>query len=185
MPNKKQANVEPKKQLASKKAAATRKKAVKSAQVARIDVVAKGLLQTEPPIDNSPANLDAAFRARLEAALAGLSAAGTPFRLVEGFRTVNRQQWLYGSGRPAAVPYGRPGPILTAADGVTNRSKHQGNGNPGSGKAADCYPLRNGSVYIPPATDPVWAAYAAAVERQGLIAGLRFGIVDAPHSEMT
>lgn len=180
---------------ASVKAGSNRKPAVKKsipkkqvtirpARPRRIDVALKGLAQTEPPIDNDPSHLDGGFLTRLQAALASLAAAGTPFRLVEGFRTVNRQQWLYGSGRPSAVPYGRSGPILTQADGVNNRSNHQGDGSVGSGRAADCYPLRNGSVYIPPATDQVWEAYATAVEQQGLTAGLRFSSVDAPHSEM-
>src|SRR5258707_12398695 len=87
----------------------------------------------EPPINNNPGDLDPTFRGKLDAALAQLSAQGSPFRFVEGFRTLDRQQWLYGSGRPSAVPYGRPGPILTNADGVNALSKHQGNGTPGSG----------------------------------------------------
>ncbi len=151
----------------------------------RIDARLKGLtLALEPPIDPSPADLLPAFRSQLDAALTTLRNAGTPFKLVEGFRTVERQQWLYGSGRPNAQPYGRPGPILTNADGVTKKSKHQGNGTPGSGMAADCYPTRNGSVYIPPSTDPVWDAYASAVVAQGLVAGHNWPTFkDSPHCE--
>jgi hypothetical protein len=96
-----------------------------------------------------------------------LSSGGRPFKFVEGFRTTERQQWLFGSGRPAVEPFGRPGPIVANADGVTKISNHQGTGTPGSGRAADCYPLKNGKVHIPPNTDPVWAAYATAVEKQG------------------
>ncbi len=143
------------------------------------------VIAAEPPIDSNPAHLDSAFRGKLERALAQLSAQGNPFRFVEGFRMVDRQQWLYGSGRPSAVPYGRPGPILTNADGVNALSKHQGNGTPGSGLAADCYPLRGGSVYIPPDTDPIWDQYAAAVVAQGLVAGRNFPkFKDSPHCEM-
>ena len=139
----------------------------------------------EPPIDHDPAHLDPTFRSKLEAALSQLSSEGIPFRFVEGFRTRDRQQWLYGSGRPSAVPYGRPGPILTNADGVNTLSKHQGDGMIGSGTAADCYPLRNGSVYIPSNTDPVWTSYAQAVTLQGLVAGLNFpSFKDSPHCEM-
>lgn len=151
-----------------------------------IDAALKTLvIAAEPPINNNPADLDPTFRGKLDAALAQLSGQGTPFRFVEGFRTVNRQQWLYGSGRPTVVPYGRSGPILTNADGVNQLSKHQGNGTPGSGLAADCYPLRGGSVYIPPDTDPVWDQYAAAVVAQGLIAGRNFPkFKDSPHCEL-
>lgn len=151
----------------------------------RIDVLAKGLtVAAEPPINGDLGDLSTQFRSKLELALANLLAQGTPFKLIEGFRSVQRQQWLYGSGRPSAKPYGRPGPILTNANGVTVRSKHQGDGTAGSGEAADCYPVKNGQVYIPPSTDAVWGAYADAVEAQGLVAGHRWtSIKDSPHSE--
>ena len=143
------------------------------------------VIAAEPPIDNDPADLDPTFRGKLNAALAQLSAQGKPFRFVEGFRALDRQQWLYGSGRPSAVPYGRPGPILTNADGINSLSKHQGNGTAGSGAAADCYPLRGGSVYIPPNTDPIWDVYAGAVTAQGLVAGRNFPTLkDSPHCEL-
>jgi hypothetical protein len=152
----------------------------------RMDVVAKGLtLALEPPLDASIASLSPAFHSRLKAALDELAAAGQPFKLVEGFRTVERQQWLFGSGRPSAQPFGRPGAIVTNADGVIKRSRHQGTGVAGSGTAADCYPTRNGRVFIPPSSDPIWAAYAAAVVRHGLVAGHNFrSIKDSPHAEL-
>jgi hypothetical protein len=152
-----------------------------------IDAALKTLvIAAEPPIDNNPSNLDPTFRGKLDAALAQLLAQATPFRFVEGFRTLDRQQWLYGSGRPSAVPYGRTGPILTNADGINSLSKHQGNGTPGSGLAADCYPLKGGSVYIPPDTDPIWDQYATAVVAQGLVAGRNFPkFKDSPHCEMS
>lgn len=152
----------------------------------RIDVVLKGLtVAAEPPIDANPGDLDLAFRNKLQAVLTRLASGGTPFRLVEGFRTRARQQWLFGSGRPEVVPFGRPGPVLTNADGVVKLSRHQGNGKPGSGRAADCYPTRDGRVFIPPSSDPVWTAYADAVEAAGLVAGHRFPTFkDSPHCEM-
>ena len=152
----------------------------------RIDVVLKGLaVAAEPPIDPNPGHLDPAFRNKLQTLLAKLAGRGTPFRLVEGFRTRARQQWLFGSGRPAVVPFGRPGPILTNVDGVDRLSRHQGNGAPGSGRAADCYPTREGRVFIPPSSDPIWAVYADAVEAEGLIAGHRFPTFkDSSHCEL-
>jgi hypothetical protein len=151
----------------------------------RIDTQFKGLTQAlEPPIDANPADLDPSFRAKLNAALVALLAANTPFKLVEGFRTVDRQQWLYGSGRPNVTPYGRPGKIVTNADGVTNKSKHQGAGTAGTGLAADCYPMQSGKVYVPPADDPIWDTYATAVEAQSLVAGFRWTkLKDSPHCE--
>jgi hypothetical protein len=145
----------------------------------------KGITQLEPPIDAELADLHPDFRARLDASLAELATAGTPFKFVEGFRTTERQQWLFGSGRPAATPFGRPGPIVTQRDGVTKLSNHQGSGVRGSGKAADCYPMKNGKVFIPPDTDPVWAAYATAVKHHGLSAGHDWPTFkDSPHCEL-
>ena len=70
--------------------AATAKPATQRAR--RIDVVLKGLtVAAEPPIDANPGDLDLAFRNKLQAVLAKLASAGTPFRLVEGFRTRARQ----------------------------------------------------------------------------------------------
>jgi len=163
-----------------------RGKAIKSPKARRIDARFKGLaLAVEPPIDGDVADLLPAFNVKLKAALAYLSGAGTPFKLVEGFRSAERQRWLYGSGRPTTKPYRRPGPIVTNADGFAKRSNHQGDGNPGSGRAADCYPMRNGKVYIPPSSDSVWVAYAQAVEAQGLVAGHHFkSIKDSPHCEL-
>lgn len=156
------------------------------AKARAIDVIFKGLMAVEPPRDNDPSKLHPDFSTRLQAALDALSAGGTPFRFVEGFRTVERQQWLFGSGRPSVVPFGRAGSIVTHRDGVAKLSNHQGTGTAGSGKAADCYPLKDGRVHIPPASDPVWRAYANAVKAQGLKAGLDFPTLkDAPHCELS
>jgi hypothetical protein len=154
--------------------------------VRRINLAYKGIaVALQPAADALPSHLSERFRVKLEAALAALSDLGFPFRLVEGFRTTDRQQWLYGSGRPDVQPYGRVGRIITNADGVLQKSKHQGDGKVGSGLAADCYPLKGDKVYVPPATDPVWEMYARSVETQGLVAGQRWPrIRDSPHCEV-
>ena len=146
----------------------------------------KGLAAAaEPPVNRDPSNFVAAFRAKLEAVMTELAAKGMPFKLVEGFRTTERQQWLFGSGRPTAVPFGRAGKVVTKLDGVTKLSRHQGDGTAGSGRAADCYPTKDGKVFIPNASDPVWKAYADAAIQQGLVAGLNVPtLVDAPHVEL-
>jgi LAS superfamily LD-carboxypeptidase LdcB len=95
--------------VARKSAASARAPRRAASRAATIDVVFKGLLAIEPPINRNPDHLDPAFRAKLEAALADLATQGSPFKFVEGFRTVERQQWLFGSGRPNAVPFGRAG----------------------------------------------------------------------------
>jgi hypothetical protein len=173
--------------VTAKTSSPTRKaRARKKRSRQRIDAYLKGVaLAAEPPIDSSAFSLVADFRSRLQSALEDLALQGRPFKLVEGFRTTERQQWLYGSGRPSVKPFGRPGPIVTNADGVTKKSKHQGDGAAGSGVAADCYPLRNGKVHIPASSDPVWDAFATAVEARGLRAGHRWSsLKDSPHCEL-
>lgn len=157
-----------------------------SAETSLIDHHFKGVaMALEPPRDADLSHLHPVFSVKLQAALADLAAQNTQFRFVEGFRTVDRQQWLFGSGRPTVVPYGRVGKVVTERDGVNRLSNHQGDGTVGSGKGADCYPVRNGKVEIPPASDPIWRAYAEAVVRQGLRPGLDFPtLVDAPHCEL-
>ena len=138
----------------------------------------------EPPIDRDPLKLDADFRARLMKTLDLLKAEGLPFKFHEGFRTVQRQQWLYGQGRPKATPFGRPGTIVTQKNGTTNRSNHQGNGEAGSGKAADCYPLNAKGKVMLNAPQAVWKRYAELAESQGLTAGFRWVKPhDPPHVE--
>ena len=63
------------------------------------------------------------------------------FTVVEGVRTVERQQALYAQGRT------KPGPIVTQVDGVTKRSNHQPKTD-GYGYAVDIYPFVNGQVQV-------------------------------------
>src|SRR5262249_11759035 len=70
--------------------------AKRRAKPVRIDARLKGVtLALEPPIDRDPSHLSPAFRAKLDLALADLLARGTPFKFNEGFRTRERQQWLW------------------------------------------------------------------------------------------
>lgn len=151
---------------------------------ARRPITAAATVITEPPIDRDPEHLDSDFRARLLKVLEILAAEGQPFKFHEGFRTTTRQQWLYGQGRPQTKPFGRPGDTVTDKNGTTNLSNHQGNGTPGSGRAADCYPLINGKVAIN-APAKVWKRYAEVAESEGLTAGYRWTTRhDPPHIEL-
>lgn len=139
---------------------------------------------TEPPIDRDPAKLDPEFRTRLEQTLAACSAEGIPFKFHEGFRTVQRQQWLFGQGRKN-VPFARPGNIVTNRDGVNKLSNHQGNGMPGSGCAADCYPLNASGKVTLDAPEATWKRFAEIAEANGLTAGYRWKQPhDPPHIEL-
>jgi peptidoglycan L-alanyl-D-glutamate endopeptidase CwlK len=136
----------------------------------------------EPPINRDPTKLDIEFRNRLAEVMKELVAINLPFRFHEGFRTVERQQWLYGQGRPS-VKYGRKGSHVTNHDGVLKRSYHQ------SGRAADLYPLDRTTGKLiwppPPSPDPVWEQLTAIAELHGLTAGYRWRRPhDPPHIEL-
>jgi peptidoglycan L-alanyl-D-glutamate endopeptidase CwlK len=64
---------------------------------------------TEPPRNSDPACLHPLFREKALALLAALAFEGIPFRLFEGFRSPERQRYLYAQGRT------RPGAIVTKA----------------------------------------------------------------------
>jgi len=64
---------------------------------------------TEPARNSDPALLHPVFREKASQLLHQLAAERIPFRLFEGFRSPQRQQYLYGKGRS------RPGPIVTRA----------------------------------------------------------------------
>jgi len=73
------------------------------------------MIITKEPLRNSEIEkLHPAFRKPAEDLLTALGVAGLPFKLFEGYRSEERQAWLYASGRPNA-PGGRPGPIITKA----------------------------------------------------------------------
>ena len=166
----------PGKPRSSKPARRRRRTRAARARAARTSALLKlkGALAAEPSKDRDLAKLSPEFRRRLQLVLEDLAMAGTPFKFDEGYRTVDRQQWLYGSGRPTVVPYGRRGPIVTRDDGVRAPSRHQGDGPPGTGRAADCYP-EDGAGHViwppPPPSDPRWQAYADSAVRHGLTAG--------------
>jgi len=142
---------------------------------------------SEPDRDRDLRNLDPIFREKLIAVLAEMEALGTPFKLSEGFRTEKRQAWLFGQGRMSA-PFGREGPKVTNANGITKLSNHQGTGEPGTGCAADCYPAgADGKIIWPPPSDSDarWELYARAAEKRGLVAGYRWKQPhDPPHIEL-
>lgn len=179
------------KKTASTKKRTTRKSAARKRAPRRLEtgmLEAKVAAAAEPPIDRDLTHLLPAFRVKLEVVLDQLRAEGTPFKFNEGYRSPDRQQWLWGSGRPNAVPYGRKGPVVTHKDGVRNLSNHQGNGTVGTGQAADCYPAHpNGKIIWPPpkANDPRWKRYADLALAQGLDAGFYWKkFPDQPHIEL-
>ena len=63
------------------------------------------------------------------------------FTVVEGVRTLKRQQELYSQGRT------KPGKKVTNADGINRKSNHQIKSN-GYGYAVDIYPFFLGQVQI-------------------------------------
>lgn len=108
----------------------------------------------------------------LQQLLEAMRALGFPMRVTEGVRSDERQRELYAQGRTA------PGSIVTNADGVTHRSRHQTQAD-GYGHAVDCC-FDSETPYEGP-----WAVYGAAGEALGLVWGGRFTrLVDRPHLEL-
>ena len=121
--------------------------------------------------------------------LNAMAALGFPMKVTQGLRTVATQQALYAQGRTTPGPNVRPGKplgsIVTNADGVIKRSRHQASAEDGLGRAVDCAcagPEPFGE-YHP------WKAYGACVEAAGLTWGgnanfIKAGINDRPHAEL-
>ena len=63
------------------------------------------------------------------------------FTVVEGVRTVKRQQELYAQGRTTK------GAVVTNVDGIRKKSNHQPKAD-GYGYAVDIYPYYNGAVQV-------------------------------------
>ena len=101
--------------------------------------------------------LDPGFRAKLEAVVADLEAAGSPLRVYETIRAPSRQKELFARGRdPEAADFGR-----TATKATAYESLHQW------GHAADLVGHVNGSWTWNLASG-YWLALATAAKRHGL-----------------
>lgn len=158
----------------------------------------------EPPKNADPASLSP--RARLLHDQVMQDMENPPFRAIECVRTAERQAWIWAQGRTTPGPHagekGFPalGLIVTQKDGAPGvwpighrpmrevghlrRSNHQ-EWSPGSGgDAFDAWPVdASGHVHCPPANDPVWIAFAKAIQAHGGRAGLSWG--DEDHAEVT
>jgi len=72
---------------------------------------------TEPERNSDPTYLHPVFREKARQLLSQLASEGIPFQLFEGYRSPERQQYLFAQGRS------RPGPVVTRAQPWT--SYHQ------------------------------------------------------------
>ena len=129
----------------------------------------------EPKTDRSIESLSERFRPKAQKALTNLRGRLCLLNLIvvvsETWRSRERQQWLYASGRT------RPGPILTQKDGVTEKSRHQ------SGDAIDLLIYRTGHTADGPLEDR--ALQWNMIGEEGAKLGLRWGGAwgDKPHLE--
>lgn len=119
------------------------------------------------------------FRGRLVPLMSGMTSwcakhlpSHKPF-IFETYRSVQRQSWLYASGRS------RPGPVLTYLDGVHRLSRHQ------LAIAADIIaidPSRRPTWDLP---DPFWDYLAHLARAFGLDSGHDWrSFKDLPHVEL-
>lgn len=141
--------------------------------------------------DRDPNHLYPAFRDRIITAISDLNRylgkhhPGYSAKLIEGFRSTERQQQLYAQGRT------KPGKIVTKKNGTTNKSNHQ------SSLAADVgifltVPLSSfGGVlntkttYVPEPPKDVMDYYGHCLRKQGLEWGgdWKGDFKDTPHAE--
>jgi len=108
--------------------------------------------------------------------LAAMSALGFPMMVTDTLRTTEEQRALYAQGRTV------PGPIVTKADGVIQRSNHQPHAD-GFGHAVDCCFVVDGHASwdgrLP------WKAYGALAEALGFAWGGNWqSLHDLPHIEL-
>ena len=121
------------------------------------------------------------FRRKLRAIFDDLEGHGLELSVVEGFRSVKRQQWLYAQGRT------RSGPIVTQKDGIVRKSNHQ------SGNAADViFVDASGHRYWPPlhiedgmGLSPEWDLLSRSAKAHEVTWGGLWKMRDTPHLELT
>ena len=114
--------------------------------------------------------------AALEIVFADMLTLGHPMFVVEGLRTVKRQQELYAQGRTTK------GMIVTKCDGVIKRSNHQVHEDT-LGHAVDCAFVVSGVAGPFDAGHP-WLTFGEKCEALHLKWGGRFPSPDSPHVEL-
>lgn len=118
---------------------------------------------------------------RVRLVLAAMAAIGYPMVATNGLRTEEEQWALYQRGRD-----GRPGAIVTNADGCDKRSNHQTKAD-GYGHAVDCAFIDPSNPAKPSWEDDLpWEAYGALARAVGLRWGIKLNAntVDRPHVEL-
>ena len=113
----------------------------------------------EPPRNADYSELSRDFRKKLGLMEYRLRQVKFDPILIEGFRTPERQHWLWQSGRE------REGPIVTKLDGYTRKSYHQFRA------AADYWFKRDGRIYCPSSKAAEWMELRACAEAVGLVSG--------------
>lgn len=104
-----------------------------------------------------------------------MASLGFPMKVVQAVRTVEEQARLYAQGRTT------PGKIVTNADGLTHKSRHQVAAD-GYGHAVDCAFLNAGGGVI---WEGPWRLYGEMGKALGLVWGGDFhALVDRPHLEL-
>lgn len=99
--------------------------------------------------------------------------ADAPMFVIEGLRTLRRQQELYAHGRTDLMR------IVTYKDGVRHISNHQAHAD-GLGHAADCAFISENPFSL----DHPWEKYGEALEARGAFWGGRWKMADMPHAEL-
>ena len=128
---------------------------------------------TEPARNSDYAELTRAFREKLGLMEYRLRQVALDPILIEGYRTPERQNWLWMSGRQ------RVGPVVTKLDGYKRRSLHQFRA------AADYWFKRDGRIFCTPDFANEWKELRACAEAVGLVSGASWAqFPDLDHVQM-
>ena len=122
-----------------------------------------------PPINISLSALNPAFLAKVTLFLKECKQQGFDIFPTETFRTTERQKYLYGSGRPDYLVYGRSGPVVT----WTLNSAHC------KGLALDI--AFHGANGLYPQDITLWQAVASIAKKYNIDWGYALWGTDKPH----
>lgn len=113
---------------------------------------------------------------KLGVVLEMMAAAGHPMGVTDGVRTTGQQMILFSKGRNPAGEVINAAAVVTYADGILKKSRHQ------FGEAADCA-FRVDGVFSWDLSLP-WELYGEAAESVGLEWGGRWTRPDRPHVQL-
>jgi len=133
-------------------------------------------MSTTPSLTSKLIGLHPKLVKAVKDVLGEMARQGHPMIVTDGLRSTATQQALYAKGRTT------PGPRVTNADGIKNKSNHQAKDD-GLGYAVDCTFLHDGKPCW--CEKHPWNVYGSVAKMNGLEWGGDWtSIKDRPHVEL-